>query len=367
MSERPAAGTAFERIARRISLQGPITVGDFMAEALAHPQGGYYATRDPLGAAGDFITAPEVSQMFGELLGLWCADTWAAQGSPAPLRLVELGPGRGTLMADALRAAKVAPGFLDAVDVHLVEISPALREKQHAALAAYAPSWHNDLQSLPGGPALFLANEFFDALPIRQFRKEAGAWREILVGLEADGAGLVFVLGEPLPASAAPVPRRLRDAPEGAVAEMSPVAEAMMDELARRIAAEGVAALVIDYGNALPAGAPSLQALRRHQRHEVLDDPGSADLTAHVDFHALAEVARRAGAQPHGPVGQGEFLKSLGIETRAQTLKRTAGPRQQQDIDSALHRLTDAGQMGTLFKVMAVAPADAPMPAGFAE
>jgi NADH dehydrogenase [ubiquinone] 1 alpha subcomplex assembly factor 7 len=367
MSNTPpgAATPVFERLARRISLQGPITLADFMAEALAAPQGGYYTTRDPFGAAGDFITAPEISQMFGELLGLWCADTWSNRERPARIQLVELGPGRGTLMADALRSAKMAPGFLEAAELHLVEISPALRDKQHAMLEAYGPRWHDDLLSLPEGPALFLANEFFDALPVRQFRKDAGGWREVLVGLSADGAQLTFVLGEALPAGLAPTPAALRDAADGAVAEVCAAGQAIMQELARRVTAHGLAALVIDYGYTRPAGAPSLQALRGHSPHDVLQEPGSADLTAHVDFAALADAAESAGTVVHGPVSQGDFLKALGIELRAETLKRNADARQRRDIDGALHRLTAAEEMGELFKVMAIVPPDAPVPAGF--
>ena len=346
-----------------IAKDGPITVERYMAEALGHPAHGYYVTRDPLGAKGDFTTAPEISQMFGEMIGLWCVATWQRMGAPSSFVLAELGPGRGTLMADALRAARLEPRFLAAAKLHLVETSPALREKQRAALVAHNPSWHGDFADVPGGPLLLVANEFFDALPIRQFERTASGWRERLIGAAQDKFAFTLSTGEPdllLPG----------DAPAGAVVETSPASQRIMRAVGERIARHGGAALAIDYGyvRAESAGAwgETLQALRGHQRHDPLDAPGEADLTAHVDFAALARAAREAGATAHGPLPQGLFLKALGIELRALRLARDATPEQRAAIDAALHRLTHADGMGLLFKALAVAHPSLGTPDGFA-
>jgi NADH dehydrogenase [ubiquinone] 1 alpha subcomplex assembly factor 7 len=352
-------------LARRIAADGPITVADYMAAVLTDPRHGYYMGQDPLGARGDFVTAPEVSQMFGELVGLWCAETWQRLGAPSDLLLVELGPGRGTLMADALRAARVVPDFLAAISPHLVEVSPALRARQAEALAGAAPVWHDDLAALPEGPLLLLANEFFDALPVRQFVKRAGGWHERLVDL-AEGAGpdaprFAFVPG---PRADDSVPGALRAAKEGSVFEVSPAALAVAAEIGRRLAAHGGAALVIDYGHAQRGVGETLQAVRRHARHEVLEAPGSADLTCHLDFAALAEAA--AGAEVHGPVEQGVWLDRLGIAARAARLKEAATAAQARDIDEALVRLSDPAAMGRLFKALALVPPGFGPPAGFA-
>ncbi|MEE8536242.1 MAG: SAM-dependent methyltransferase [Kiloniellales bacterium] len=354
-------------LARRIAAEGPITVADYMDAALTDPRHGYYMGRDPLGARGDFVTAPEVSQMFGELVGLWCAETWQRLGAPAEIPLVELGPGRGTLLADALRAARTVPGCREALRPHLVEVSPALRARQAEALAGADPVWHADLAGLPDGPLLLLANEFFDALPVRQFVKAADGWRERLVAL-AEGAsesapGFAFTLG---PRADDSVPDPLRTATEGSVFEVSPAALATAAEIGRRLADHGGGALVIDYGHAERATGETLQAVRRHARHEVLESPGNADLTCHVDFAALAAAAREAGAEPHGPVAQGVWLGRLGIAARAARLKAGATAAQARDIDAALVRLTDPAAMGRLFKVLALMLPGAGPPAGFA-
>lgn len=356
-----------QRLKRRIALEGPITVGAYMAEILAHPSQGYYATRDPFGAAGDFVTAPEISQMFGELLGLWCAEAWQRLGRPDPVALVELGPGRGTLMADALRAARMAPGFREALEVHLIEISPVLREKQREALAGASVTWHDDLRDLPDRPILAIANEFFDALPVRQFEKTPKGWAERMIGHDPETDRLAFALSAPSPKAAAYIPESLRDAAEGAVVEVSTTAIAQASELGRRIAARGGAVLIVDYGRDSPAAEPTLQAVRRHDRADVLTDPGEADLTAHVDFPLLARALREAGAEVHGPVGQGAFLRGLGIEQRAAILKRHATARQAEQVESALQRLTAPAQMGTLFKVLGAVPPGFGTPAGFPE
>jgi SAM-dependent MidA family methyltransferase len=355
------------RLAARIARLGPITLADYMAEALTDPCHGYYMRRDPFGAGGDFITAPEVSQMFGELIGLWCAEVWRRQGAPDPVMLVELGPGRGTLMADALRAARLVPDFHRALRPHLMEISPALRRRQAETLRAYggalAPTWHDSLADVPEGPMLLIANEFFDALPVRQFARTGAGWCERLVTLGADGRTLVLTLGPPSPHADILVPRAGSGIPAGAIAEVSPAAIGIAAEIGRRLAAHGGAALIVDYGNARPPGEPTLQAVRGHARHDVLAQPGSADLTAHVDFAALARAATEAGARASGPVPQGAFLEALGLSARAKTLSRQASPSQAAAIAAAVHRLTGAAEMGTLFKVLALsAPGDAALP-----
>ncbi len=361
------AASLEDRLKRRIAELGPITVADYMAEVLTHPEQGYYSARDPFGVAGDFITAPEVSQMFGELIGLWCADVWQRLGSPATIKLIELGPGRGTLMADALRAVRILPEFRRAIEVHLVEVSPVLRERQAETLKDEAVTWHGELAEVPDGPCILIANEFFDALPIRQFRKDPKGWCEVMVGHDPASERLAFALSAPSRNAAAYVPEALRDSPPGAMVEVSPASIAIMSEAARRVAAHGGAGLVIDYGRGEQRAEATLQAVRGHARAEVLDAPGSADLTAHVDFPTLAEVARQAGAETHGPVGQGAFLKGLGIEQRAAILRAHASDRQAKEIDAALHRLCAQEQMGTLFKALAVTPPDFGVPAGFPE
>lgn len=356
-----------ELLARRIRAHGPLTVADFMAEALGHPQYGYYTTRDPLGRRGDFTTAPEISQIFGELIGLWCADLWTRMGRPNPILLAELGPGRGTLMADALRAARVMPEFLAALRLHLVETSPVLRRAQAKALHDHRPHWHETIATLPPGPLLVIANEFFDALPIRQFVRTEEDWREKLVGLSAEADALAFALTPgPSPALAL-VPPELRAAPPGSVCEVSPAGIAVADALASRLVDAGGAALVIDYGYVGRACGDTLQAVRRHRRHDALDEPGSADLTAHVDFTAIAEAAHAAGAWSWGPVPQGAFLQMLGLAARLERLLARAAPGQAADIGIAARRLIDPAEMGTLFKVFCIAAPGMPAPAGFAE
>ncbi len=335
-----------------IAQEGLIPVGRYMALCLGHPAHGYYASRDPFGAAGDFTTAPEISQMFGEMIGLWAVDAWARMGEPSALRLVELGPGRGTLMADFLRAARVRPAFLDAASVHLVETSAALREKQRERLreAPVEIAWHKRFAEIPPGPAIVIANEFFDALPIRQYVLTERGWCERLVGT-GDGGELVFGL--------APEPERrlATKAHLGAVLEQPVAALAVMSEVGARLAAEGGAGLFFDYGYEGPAISDTLQAVKRHAFADPLAEPGEADLTAHVDFSALAAAAREAGADSFGPTAQGDFLRSLGIEARAAVLKRRATPAQASEIDAALQRLTgdDPSAMGRLFKVLGVA------------
>lgn len=350
-------------IARRIALTGPISLADFMAEAMAHPRLGYYRRALPVGAAGDFTTAPEISQMFGELIGAWLAERWLAIGRPDPVRLVELGPGRGTLMADALRATRGVPGFHAALDLHLVEINEPLRALQAKALAAWRPSWHARLDDVPAGPTLLVANEFFDALPVRQFEHTEAGWRERMVGLGEDGETLRLALAPGVTAWTGALAAALPGAAPGAQAELCEAALSVGAALGRRLAADGGWALIVDYGREGALGA-SLQAVRGHRGTDILDRPGETDLSALVDFAALA---RATGRPTFGPVGQGDFLRRLGIEARAAALKARATAAQGAAIDAAMARLIAPDQMGTLFRVMAVGDDRSAAPAGFPE
>lgn len=352
-----------DHIRRRIAQDGPLSVAEYMSLCLGHPEYGYYMTRDPLGRAGDFITAPEISQMFGELIGLWAAQLWHDLGRPAPFKWIELGPGRGTLAADALRAMRGVPGLPTALEVHLVETSPVLRQRQGLALPDWAPIWHDAVADVPQGPAVIIANEFFDALPVRQYQRESDGWHERVVTLADDGA-LGFV-ATPRLGIAPLLPPGLARARPGDVVEASPAAVGIARALADRLVRDGGAALIVDYGHGASVPGDTLQAVRGHAFCDVLAAPGEADLTAHVDFAALAAAAHGAGAAVFGPVAQGDFLKSLGIEVRAARLKAAAGASEGAAIESALRRLTAADAMGRLFKAMALsAPGQTP-PAGF--
>jgi NADH dehydrogenase [ubiquinone] 1 alpha subcomplex assembly factor 7 len=344
----------FDAIAGRIRRRGPISVAEYMELALAHPVHGYYRTRDPLGREGDFITAPEISQIFGELIGLWCTDTWERMGAPDPVMLVELGPGRGTLMADALRAAEVRPAFRRALRVHLVETSPVLRDAQRKNLGD-APSWHESLKTLPHGPLLAVANEVFDALPVHQFVRTEHGWRERIVQLDPSGDGLSFALARRETKTHRLIPARLATAPVGGQWESSPAALDIAGQLARRVVEDGGAALVVDYGHVLGGTGETLQAVRGHSRHEPLAEPGTADLTTHVDFGALADAAADAGAVCHGPVTQRAFLRALGLERRLSKLLASATGTQAPLVESGARRLIEPGGMGTLFKALALA------------
>ena len=328
------SGSLAARLARRIERDGPIPLAEFMALNNA----AYYAGRDPFGRGGDFITAPEVSQMFGEIVGLWCVDAWERLGRPADIRLVELGPGRGVLMADALRAARLEPAFRP--EVHLVETSPALRSLQRAQ--GFDAVWHDRPETIPEGPTIWIANEFFDALPVHQFLRVNGCWHERLV--DRDGSGFRFAAG--------PAVRRAGAGEDGDMAEVSPAATGM----AAALAARPGYGLAIDYGYAEPPRRPTVQAVSAHVPVDPLSRPGEADMSAHVDFGALIRAGREAGAAVWGPVPQGAWLKRLGIEART---ARLGGQ------DAALARLVGEDAMGRLFRVLAFGPAGAPAPAGF--
>jgi SAM-dependent MidA family methyltransferase len=346
-----------EKLTAIIAANGPVSIADYMRHCLADPEHGYYATRDPLGPAGDFTTAPEISQMFGELIGAWLVHAWRAAGAPAGAILAEAGPGRGTLMADILRAASIDPAFIDAVSVHLVETSPALREKQQATLSsAKSPvTWHERIADVPGGPLFFVANEFFDALPIRQYIWKDGDWRERVVGLGESGH-LAFGIGPGRPGTSR-LDLPVADAGEGAIIEICPAASAIMDIIASRIAASGGAALIIDYGHGQAAFGDTFQAVRNHAFADPLAAPGEADLTAHVDFAALARSAREAGAAVHGPIGQGTFLLAAGLLERAGRIGAGKDAKTRGTIEKAVERLAGREAMGALFKVLAVTPA----------
>ena len=343
------------RLLARIARFGPMTLADYMAECLLHPEHGYYATRDPLGASGDFTTAPEISQMFGELVGLWLAQVWMDQGAPAPFVLAELGPGRGTLMADALRATRAVPGFHSALRLHLVEASPVLRAVQARALPGFAPVFHDSLADLPEGPVWLVANEFFDALPIRQFLKGKGdGWHERMVG--AEGERLILGLAPAAPVAAL---AHRRDVTEGQIVETCAPAEAIAAEIGRRIAAHGGAALIVDYGD-LESIGDTFQALRAHRPVDPFDGPGTADLTAHVAFGPIARAARPARASALTP--QGVFLERLGITARAQGLAQGLTGAALEAHVAAHRRLTHPSEMGHLFRTLALTPEGSPLP-----
>jgi NADH dehydrogenase [ubiquinone] 1 alpha subcomplex assembly factor 7 len=347
----PLAALLIERIREG----GPISVADYMAECLLHPMHGYYTTRDPFGAAGDFTTAPEISQMFGELVGLALAQAWVDQGSPAPFTLAELGPGRGTLMADVLRATKGVPGFHAGAQVVLVEASPRLRAVQAGVLAGHNPAWLDRVEDLPDAPLFLIANEFLDALPIRQFVLSPEGWRERLVG--RGGNALAFGLSAPQ--AQVPDTPVFRAAEEGDLVEHCAPAQAVVAEIVQRLRRGGLA-LVIDYGGWRSKG-DTLQALRQHAFDDPLAHPGMADLTAHVDFEPLAALA-----PAHGYTTQGAFLQHLGIETRADRLARSLTGAALESHLAALRRLTHPEEMGSLFKVLALSRDGAPQPPGFA-
>ena len=340
-----------ERLRRVIATSGPICVAHYMAEANAH----YYATRDPLGTAGDFTTAPEISQMFGELVGLWLADLWDRAGRPENVAYVELGPGRGTLAADALRAMRAA-GLEP--PVHFVETSPVLRRAQ-AERVPHA-EWHDDIASLRGGgPLLVVANEFFDALPARQLLATGSGWRERLVASTENG--FVPAAGPPVPTSA--IPEHIRAAPAGTVLETSPASLAIVRQLAHCMNMRGGAALIVDYGHDRTSAGETLQAVALHDYADPWMEPGERDLTVHVDFEALAAAGRDAEARVHGPVGQGQFLTALGIDARTEALAHAA-PGRADELAAARRRLVDPSEMGTLFRVLALLSPDWPAPAG---
>jgi len=340
-----------DRLAAQIRASGPISVAQYMSACLHDPDFGYYATRPALGEGGDFITAPLVSQMFGELIGLWAVETWARIGRPNPFRLVEMGPGDGTLMSDLLRAARLSPQFTEAADVWLVETSQPLRDRQRRALGDHL-SWAASLAETPAeAPMILIANELLDCLPARQFVRTERGWSERMVGADDQG-NLHFGLAPPLPADA-PLPQLSGDETIGAVFEQSPAQAALGAELGRRIADDGGAALLIDYGRAAPGFGDTLQALKRHRKESPLASPGEADLTVHADFPAVLAAAQAQGAETPQILSQGEFLVRLGIGARAEALA-SSRPDLSDTIERQLERLVSPDEMGELFKVACI-------------
>ncbi len=360
----PPETTLLPLLKARIRDKGPLSIADFMALALDHPEQGYYRRREPFGAAGDFVTAPEIGQVFGELIGLWLASAWRGVGRPAPFRLVELGPGRGQLMADLFRAVAKMPGFLSAADIHLVETSERLRDVQRDRLAGIEITWHDRLETVPAGPLFLIANEFFDALPVHQLIRKETDWAERLVTLNDDG-DFAFIEGE-APAGLVETLDMTESPESGCIAELSPARETLMRSIGERIARDGGVALIVDYGAwvARPTG-DTLQAVRGHRPVDPLSAPGETDLTTQVDFRRLGHAAADGGADVYGPVPQGTFLRTLGIEVRTASLLKNADPRQSRDLREALFRLTDAGAMGEAFKVLVLSRPSDPPPPGF--
>ncbi len=342
-----------KKLAARMATGGPISVHDYMEACLYDPEHGYYRTREPIGRGGDFITAPEISQAFGELIGLWAGEVWRQMGEPAALRLVELGPGRGILMSDALRALRVLPRLLESVTVHLIEASEPLQAAQGAALGPIQVplSWHTDIADVQAGPVILIANEFFDCLPVRQFvfGSVEARWRERMVACE-DGA-FRFALGtsESLPEGLEPDGQS--DAGDGAILERRPAAPGVIHALAGRAP---FAALIIDYGYSRPSFGDTLQAVRRHRFTGLFDAPGESDLTAHVDFCRLKQAAAVANLKVFGPMPMGEWLLRLGLEARARQLLDSASAEEANDVRGGITRLVDPAQMGVLFKVLAL-------------
>ena len=338
------------RLAAEIAAEGPIDVATFMTRCLHDPLDGYYATRPALGERGDFVTAPLVSQMFGELIGLWLVETWRGIGAPARFVLAEAGPGDATLMSDIRRAARLDPAFEAAAELWLIEASPPLRRLQVERLASAGPRWATSLAELPdGAPLLLVGNEFLDCLPARQFQRIGAGWAERVIGLDDAGA-LVFGLR--------PSPARLGEAAIGSIVEQSPAQEAFAAELADRIVRQGGAALLIDYGRATPGCGDTLQALAGHRKVGPLDAPGEADLTVHVDFPAVLDAARAAGAEA-ALLTQFELLRRLGVEARATALTQ-ARPDRAETVGRQLERLIAPDQMGELFKAAAIWSGPAP-------
>ena len=346
-----------------IRTQGSIGLDRYMELALSHPEHGYYMRQDPFGIQGDFITAPEISQCFGELIGLWCASIWHNMGPPDTTALIELGPGRGTLANDALRAGTTVPGFTDSLQLHLMEISPILQAIQHNTLAQHVstPTWHTSLDTLPDLPSILIANEFFDALPVRQYEFSDGQWHERRLTLDAsDNLEVTLTPSMPPPDTTTP-----SNAPEGSILEIIPALPATLGTLAQRFLKQGGALLIIDYGYTDSAFGDTLQAVKKHAYHPILKDPGSADLTTHVNFAHIAALARRNGLDVHGPVTQREFLSRLGIGERLEHLLKNATPTQQPILISGVERLISPAHMGDLFKVIALTQPGLPEPPGF--
>lgn len=355
-----------EKIAERIRNSGPVSIATFMTEAMFDPLEGFYATKNPIGAGEDFITAPAISQMFGELIGLWCGQVWMDMGQPKSFQLVELGPGTGQMMSDVVRAGRAVPGFLEAVQITLIEASAALKMVQGQTLTPMGVEvqWANRLEAVAAGPAIILGNEFLDCLPVRQAVRQDGRWHERLIDLDETGQ-FQFVMGPALGVETDLISQPLRDLADGAIVELRPGDQQMVEALAQRFATDPGHALFLDYGPARSEPGDTFQAIRQHQKADPLDAPGTADLTARVDFEQLAHFATTAGLSVTGPASQGDFLKALGIEMRAAALIQSA-PDQKRRFARQLMRLTEPDQMGELFQAVALSTPGLPKPPGFA-
>lgn len=338
-----------------IRQNGPMDVGSYMSLCLSHPEYGYYMKQDPFGKSGDFVTAPEVSQLFGEMLGAWCADIWMQMGAPERFMFLECGPGRDTLMADMMRSTRMAKGFHAAAELHLLEISPALKAKQKETLADYKVEWHAGLDTVPDdAPMIVIGNEFFDALPFRSFQKQSdGQWAERVVALEGGGeqAGLCFGLCPLGVEMEGYIPFHLKGAQAGSIFEAAPVRQNVMRQIAERIKSQNGAALFLDYGHAQSGLGDSFQALKGHKYVDVLKFCGDADLTSHVDFEGLVQGLDRL-VDVRGAVEQGAFLCALGIEVRMQMLAQKISEQEAFALQKGLQRLIASDQMGALFKVV---------------
>ncbi|WDI30586.1 class I SAM-dependent methyltransferase [Hyphococcus flavus] len=369
MSEQaPVAETTplEERLIDLIKLKGPITIADYMSDALGHPHEGYYMSRTPIGGDGDFTTAPEISQVFGELIGLWLIETWQAMGAPKNFNLIELGPGRGVLMEDMLRAARLRPGFAKAAQVWLLETSGRLRLEQQKRLKATEakPLWADEYADISPAPSLIIANEFFDCLPVRQFERVEAGWRERLVGLDESKTELAFTLAETPPPSDFDLPD-LTDSDVGDVFELNLPAQEFVSHICATLKEHGGHALIIDYGHMERGFGDTLQAVRDHRYWPPLSSPGRADLTAHVDFEALATIAIEDGVTAHGPVTQGRFLDRLGLTLRVEALCKGQDEKRAEEIRNGAMRIASPQGMGEIFKVMCLSSPSLPTPAGF--
>jgi SAM-dependent MidA family methyltransferase len=351
-----------EKIAGLIRAAGPISVADYMAICLFDPDRGYYTTREPFGAKGDFVTAPEVSQMFGELVAVWLVQAWRVSGSPMAVTIAEIGPGRGTLMKDVVRTiGRIAPDLAAGADFALIEASPRLNAIQQETLRDSEPAftWHATLDTLPDRPLFIVGNEIFDALPFRQFVSHDGKWLEHAIGLDASGS-FQFGIGTASLATDA-LPDAGKNAPDGTIFEIAPAREALMSSIATRIAARGGTGIFFDYGHLTPGLGDTFQAVRKHRSEGVFDNPGEADLTSHVNFSALAGVARSHGLETH-MMTQGEFLLGMGLLERAGRLGQAADDTAREKITADVERLAGPDQMGKLFKVLAILPSGITVP-----
>ena len=355
-----------ERLIQLIKLKGPITVADYMADALGHPHDGYYMSQEAIGAGGDFTTAPEISQVFGELIGLWLVEVWRQMGSPNPFNLIELGPGRGVLMADILRAARLRPKFAQSAQVWLLEQSGRLRHEQQKRLRAseIKPLWADSLADIPAAPSLIIANEFFDCLPIRQFKRTSEGWREVLVGLAPKEEKLDFTLSKTPPPADYGLPNP-EDCKEGEIFEKSFAVEEFVSEMCALLKDQVGAALVIDYGHMKSGLGETLQSVRNHKYWPSLATPGLADITAHVDFEAMMRTAIDNGAAVHGPITQGAFLERLGLTLRVEMLCKGKEQTAAENIRTGAARISARDQMGEIFKVLSITTPSLAQPPGF--